>query len=91
MNQLADNFLLKMENITKSFPGVLALDNVKLELEEGTVHSLMGENGAGKSTLMKCLFGVYKKDKGDILLKGEKVDFSNPKQALENGVAMVHQ
>ena len=80
-----------MLDITKSFPGVKALDNAKLCVREGTVHSLMGENGAGKSTLMKCLFGVYKKDSGDIFINGEKVKFINPKQALENGVAMVHQ
>lgn len=80
-----------MIDITKTFPGVKALDKAKLELRPGTVHSLMGENGAGKSTLMKCLFGVYLEDGGDIFIDGEKVNFSNPKQALENGVAMVHQ
>jgi len=80
-----------MSDITKAFPGVLALDKAKLCVRHGTVHSLMGENGAGKSTLMKCLFGVYKKDSGDILIDGESVNFQNPKQALEYGVAMVHQ
>ncbi len=86
-----ESCLLKMENIEKSFPGVKALDNVSLEVEAGTVHALMGENGAGKSTLMKCLFGVYKKDKGHIYLNGREVEFKNSKEALENGVAMVHQ
>lgn len=83
--------LLKMENIEKSFPGVKALDSVSLTVKAGTVHALMGENGAGKSTLMKCLFGVYNKDSGKVFLEGREVDFKNSKEALENGVAMVHQ
>ena len=83
--------LLRMTNITKSFPGVRALDNVSLEVKAGTVHALMGENGAGKSTLMKCLFGIYSKDSGHIYLEGREVDFSSSKEALANGVAMVHQ
>ncbi len=88
---MQDTILLKMKNIEKAFPGVKALNNVSLEVKAGTVHALMGENGAGKSTLMKCLFGVYKKDKGHIYLDGREVDFKNSKEALENGVAMVHQ
>ena len=83
--------LLRMENIEKSFPGVKALDNVSLTVKAGTVHALMGENGAGKSTLMKCLFGVYTKDSGKIYLEGKEINFKNSKEALENGVAMVHQ
>lgn len=83
--------LLQMKNITKQFPGVKALDGVSLDVKKGTVHALMGENGAGKSTLMKCLFGVYSKDDGTILLDGQEVSFKNSKEALENGVAMVHQ
>ena len=86
-----DEVLLRMEGITKSFPGVKALDNVSLTVRAGTVHALMGENGAGKSTLMKCLFGVYNKDEGHIYLEGKEVNFKNSKEALENGVAMVHQ
>lgn len=85
------NILLKMEGITKSFPGVKALDGVSLSVRAGTVHALMGENGAGKSTLMKCLFGVYSKDSGRIFLDGREIHFRNSKEALENGVAMVHQ
>ena len=85
------NILLKMEGITKSFPGVKALDGVSLSVRAGTVHALMGENGAGKSTLMKCLFGVYSKDSGRIFLDGKEFSFKNSKEALENGVAMVHQ
>ena len=85
------NVLLKMTGITKTFPGVKALDGVNFELKAGTVHALMGENGAGKSTLMKCLFGIYAKDGGQILLDGKEINFKNSKEALENGVAMVHQ
>ena len=80
-----------MEHISKSFPGVKALDDVNLSVKAGTVHALMGENGAGKSTLMKCLFGVYHKDEGQIYLNGEEVNFKDSKEALEHGVAMVHQ
>lgn len=83
--------LLQMNDISKEFPGVKALDNVSLTVRRGTVHALMGENGAGKSTLMKCLFGMYSKDSGSIFLEGKEVDFKNSKDALENGVAMVHQ
>ena len=84
-------YVLEMVNICKSFPGVKALDNAQLKVRPGTVHALMGENGAGKSTLMKCLFGVYIEDEGKILIDGEECKFSNPKQAMENGVSMVHQ
>lgn len=83
--------ILRMENITKQFPGVKALDGVSLNVKRGTVHALMGENGAGKSTLMKCLFGIYGKDGGKIYLEDQEINFKNSKEALENGVAMVHQ
>ncbi len=83
--------LLQMKDITKTFPGVKALDRVSLELRKGTVHALMGENGAGKSTLMKCLFGIYSKDSGTILLEGKEINFKSSREALDNGVAMVHQ
>ena len=88
---MADDVLLRMEHISKSFPGVKALDDVELTVRPGTVHALMGENGAGKSTLMKCLFSVYHKDEGHIYLEGKEVDFKDSKEALEHGVAMVHQ
>ncbi|MBQ3438039.1 MAG: ATP-binding cassette domain-containing protein, partial [Fusobacterium sp.] len=84
-------YILEMENISKEFPGVKALDGVQLKLKAGSVHALMGENGAGKSTLMKCLFGIYEKDSGRILLDGKEVNFKSTKEALENGVSMVHQ
>ena len=83
--------LLEMKNITKEFPGVRALDGVSFTLKKGSVHALMGENGAGKSTLMKCLFGIYSVDSGEIYLDGDRVSFKSPNDALQNGVAMVHQ
>ena len=83
--------LLEMRGISKEFPGVKALDNVSLSVKPGTVHALMGENGAGKSTLMKCLFGIYAKDSGSIILDGKEVNFKSSKEAMESGVAMVHQ
>ena len=88
---MGQDVLLQMEGICKSFPGVKALDNVSLTVHRGTVHALMGENGAGKSTLMKCLFGMYNKDKGQIYLEGKEINFKSSKEALDNGVAMVHQ
>ena len=88
---MSEDILLRMTDITKTFPGVKALDNVKLELQAGTVHALMGENGAGKSTLMKCLFGIYEKDSGKIYLEGKEINFKSSREALDNGVAMVHQ
>ncbi len=88
---MSADVLLQINNVSKEFPGVKALDNVSLTVRPGTVHALMGENGAGKSTLMKCLFGMYSKDEGEIFLEGKKIDFKNSKEALDNGVAMVHQ
>ena len=84
-------FLLEMKDICKSFPGVKALDHVNLNLRPGSVHALMGENGAGKSTLMKCLFGIYHKDSGDIIYNGEPVQINNPLEALHKGIAIVNQ
>ena len=85
-----EEYLLRMEGVSKSFPGVKALDDVSLSVRPGSIHSLMGENGAGKSTLMKCLFGIYREDSGEIYLDSKKVRFANPKLAMENGVSMVH-
>ncbi|MGC0883830.1 galactose/methyl galactoside ABC transporter ATP-binding protein MglA [Pantoea agglomerans] len=84
-------YLLEMTDVSKSFPGVKALDNVNLKVRPHSVHALMGENGAGKSTLLKCLFGIYKKDTGSILFQGKEIDYKSSKEALENGVSMVHQ
>lgn len=84
-------YKLELKGICKSFPGVKALDNVQLSVRPGTVHALMGENGAGKSTLMKCLFGIYKMDAGEIYLDGKKIDIKDPDDAMSKGIAMVHQ
>ena len=83
--------LLKMEKINKYFPGVHALTDVDFEVNEGEVHALIGENGAGKSTLMKCLTGVYKADSGTVTFNGEPWEVSNPKEATDKGISIVHQ
>jgi methyl-galactoside transport system ATP-binding protein len=86
-----DQYLLELNNISKEFPGVKALDDVTLKVRAGTVHALMGENGAGKSTLMKCLFGIYKPDAGEIYISGEKKEINTSKDALECHISMIHQ
>src|ERR1700752_5142367 len=88
---MADESLLQMEGISKSFPGVRALDNVELSVRPGTVHALMGENGAGKSTLMKVLIGMYQADAGTIRFGGNEVQIPDPARALALGVSMIHQ
>ena len=82
---------LKLTDITKTFPGVKALDAVKLSVKPGTVHALIGENGAGKSTLMKCLFGLYHPDGGTIEIDGEEVKINSPTEALKLGISMIQQ
>jgi len=84
-------YLLSAEGVRKEFPGVVALDDVQFRLKRASVHALMGENGAGKSTLMKILAGIYTPDKGDIRLKGVEIRLKSPLDALENGIAMIHQ
>lgn len=84
-------YLLEMRDVVKTFPGVKALDHAQLKLRPGTVHALMGENGAGKSTLMKCMFGIYKMDSGEVIYEGKPVHISDPLEALTAGIAMVHQ
>lgn len=86
-----ENYILQMVGITKQFPGVLALDNVNLNIRKGMVHVIVGENGAGKSTLMKILSGIYKPDKGKILMNGEEVIIQNPIHALEKGISIIQQ
>ena len=83
--------LLEIHGIRKGFPGVVALDNVGFKLRAGTVHALMGENGAGKSTLMKIIAGIYIPDRGDISLKGKRITLKSPIDALNQGIAMIHQ
>ena len=84
-------FAIEMRDITKTFPGVKALDSVQLKVRPGTVHALMGENGAGKSTLMKCLFGIYRPDGGEILIDGTPVKIASAREAMDSGIAMIHQ
>src|SRR5690606_24629143 len=83
--------ILQANHISKSFAGVPVLDKVGLTLEEGTIHALMGENGAGKSTFMNILMGMFPPDSGEILVKGQSVHFSNAREALRHGIAMIHQ
>jgi methyl-galactoside transport system ATP-binding protein len=84
-------YILEMRGISKEFPGVKALDDVTLKVRPGTVHALVGENGAGKSTLMKCVFGLYAADDGEVILDGQPVSFANTRQALDAGIAMIQQ
>jgi ribose transport system ATP-binding protein len=83
--------LLRLENLSKSFPGVRALDGVDLELQRGEVHALLGENGAGKSTLVKIIAGVYPGDQGSVILEGTAREFNSPAEALKAGIAVIHQ
>ncbi|WP_096785804.1 sugar ABC transporter ATP-binding protein [Rhodobacter sp. CZR27] len=89
--QIEEEGVLVIEGIRKEFPGVVALDDVRLRVRPGTVHALMGENGAGKSTLMKIIAGVYQPDRGTIRLRGEEVTLKSPLDALSQGIAMIHQ
>jgi general nucleoside transport system ATP-binding protein len=83
--------VLELRQITKRFPGVVANDRVDFDLNRGEIHALLGENGAGKSTLMNVLYGLYRPDEGEVLVKGEPVHFHSPKDAIERGIGMVHQ
>ena len=83
--------VLELKGITKEFPGILANDHIDFDLARGEVHALLGENGAGKSTLMNILYGLYSPDEGEILVKGERVRFSGPGDAIDHGIGMVHQ
>ena len=85
------DYRLEMRDVVKTFPGVKALDHAQLRLKPGSVHALMGENGAGKSTLMKCMFGIYHMDEGEVIYEGQKVQIKGPMDALNRGIAMVHQ
>jgi len=85
MNYMLGAPLVEISNLSKSFPGVKALDNISVNFFPGEVHVLLGENGAGKSTLIKVLSGVYQRDSGNIKLNGRDVDFSNTKQAISSG------
>src|SRR6185437_5105849 len=89
--EIMSEFVLELKGITKTFPGVKALDNVHFQLRPGEIHALMGENGAGKSTFIKVITGVHQLDEGEIYLNGEKVEFRNPKDAQNWGIAAIYQ
>ena len=91
MEEKNNETILSIRGMSKSFGRNRVLQHINLDVKRGTVMGLMGENGAGKSTMMKCLFGTYQKDDGVVILDGKEVNFSGPKDALENGIAMVHQ
>ena len=84
-------YVLEMKDITKVFPGVVALDAVSLNVRPETVHALMGENEAGKSTLMKYLFGIYRPDGGEIRIDGRPADIRSARQAMDEGISIIHQ
>ncbi|MGJ9384784.1 sugar ABC transporter ATP-binding protein [Salipaludibacillus sp. CF4.18] len=88
---MSNDYILELENVTKEFPGVKALDNVQLKVKKGTVHALMGENGAGKSTLMKVIIGMHSADKGRVIFDGKEVNFKNITDSLDVGISMIHQ
>ena len=88
---MPEDIVLEMRGITKEFPGIVANDHVSFELDRGEVHALLGENGAGKSTLMNVLYGLYKADAGEIVVRGKPVTFTSAKDAIEAGIGMVHQ
>lgn len=91
MTESQQDIVLSIKGMSKTFGRNRVLDHINLDLRRGSIMGLMGENGAGKSTMMKCLFGTYQKDEGTITLDGREISFSGPKDALENGIAMVHQ
>ena len=87
----AKDTVIKLVGITKRFPGVVANDNINFELYKGEIHALLGENGAGKTTLMNILYGLYRRDKGKIIINGREVEISSPRDAIQHGNGMVHQ
>lgn len=88
---MEQEYILEMKGITKTFPGVVALNDVQLKVRKGSVHALLGENGAGKSTLMKVLIGIYRPDTGTVKFKGTELKVSKPKEVLDLGISMIHQ
>ena len=88
---MEEKYAIEMRNITKRFPGIVANDNITLQLKKGEIHALLGENGAGKSTLMSVLFGLYQPEEGSIYKDGKEVKINNPNDANDLGIGMVHQ
>lgn len=88
---MLDEVYLSFRNIRKTFPGVVALDQVDLDIHKGEIHALLGENGAGKSTLMNILYGLYHQDRGEVYLKGRKLEHNSPGNAISHGIGMIHQ
>lgn len=86
-----NQYIVEMDGIVKTFPGIVACDNISLEVKKGEIHALLGENGAGKSTLMSVLFGMYQAEAGTIKIKGKEVNITSPREANELGIGMVHQ
>ncbi len=86
-----EDFILELEGITKIFPGIKALDDVRMDLRRGEIHALIGENGAGKSTFIKVLTGIHQPDAGSIRLNGQKIDMADPLVARRHGIAAIHQ
>ena len=89
--EVSSEYAVQMHGITKTFGSFKALDKVQLDVKKQTIHAILGENGAGKSTLMNVLYGLYQADEGEIYLNGEKVNISNPTEAIKHGIGMVHQ
>ena len=90
-NDTQSEYVIEMRHITKEFPGIIANDDITLQLKRGEIHALLGENGAGKSTLMSVLFGLYQPEKGEILKNGKVVKINSPNDATALGIGMVHQ
>ena len=84
-------YIIEMKHITKRFPGIIANDDVTLQIKKGEIYALLGENGAGKSTIMSVLFGMYEPDEGEIYIRGKKVNITSPRKATRLGIGMVHQ
>ena len=89
MNSSPSEYIVELKNITKRFPGVVALDRVNFQLRRGEVHVLLGENGAGKSTLIKVLSGAYTADEGEIFIEGQKVNINSPQDAIDQGLRFI--
>ena len=85
------DYIIEMNHITKRFPGIVANDDVSIQVKKGEIYALLGENGAGKSTLMSMLFGMYEPDEGEIIIRGEKVKIASPNHATRLNIGMVHQ